>query len=222
MLVRIPGGTFQMGSNEYDAEKPVHAVTLPTYLMARVPVTNAQFARFVSATRHDAGSKWRHYASKWGDQAPVVCVTWFDATAYCAWAGLRLPTEAEWEYVARGPQSLSYPWGNEWDASRCRNSVGGSWGAAGSAASVGTYPSGASPFGCLDMAGNVWQWTSSWYDGYPGSTHHDGSFGQINRVLRGGSWYDNIPSLFRGAYRDAGDPVLRHNYCSFRCARGAP
>ena len=105
VLVKIPGGTFQMGSNEQDAEKPIHAVTLSAFLMARVPVTNAQFARFVSATGFDAGTEWTSYASNWGDQAPVVCVNWNDATAYCRWAGLRLPTEEEWEYAApRSPQ----------------------------------------------------------------------------------------------------------------------
>ena len=151
VLVKIPGGTFQMGSNERDREKPPHSVTMPAYLLARVPVTNAQFARFVSATSHDAGSDWKQYASKLGDQAPVVCVNWNDATAYCTWAGLRLPTEEEWEYAARGPQSLVYPWGNDWDPSRCQNSVGSN--NPDRAAPVGSFPSGASPFGCLDMAG---------------------------------------------------------------------
>ena len=218
VLIRIPSGTFQMGSNEQDCEKPIHAVTLPPFLMARVPVTNAQFARFISATGFDAGTEWKIYALRWGDQAPVVCVNWNDATAYCAWAGLRLPTEAEWEFAARGPQSLVYPWGNAWDQSRCQNSVGGN---PDRAAPVGSFPSGASPFGCLDMAGNVWEWTGSWYDRYPGSTHLDSRFGQKHLVLRGGAWDFYDPSNFRGASRYWINSGTRYSYygCSFRCAK---
>ena len=215
VLIKIPGGTFTMGSNDREDEKPPHRVTLPACLLARVPVTNSQFARFVSATSHDAGSDWKQYASEWGEQAPVVCVSWNDATAYCTWAGLRLPTEEEWEYAARGPQSLVYPWGNAWDPSRCRNSEGSN----GRTDPVGSFPSGASPFGCLDMTGSVWQWTSSWYDRYPGNTTSHDMFGQKVRVLRGGAWGNYGPTLFRGAYRDGVVPVDRYINNGWRCAR---
>ena len=217
VLVRIPGGTFQMGSNERDEEKPPHSVTLPAYLLARVPVTNAQFARFVATTGHDAGSFWRQFASKWGDQASVVCVSWNDATAYCTWAGLRLPTEEEWELGARGTEGYTYPWGNDWDASRCKNSMDTS---SDGAAPVGSFPTGASPFGCLDMVGNVWHWTSSWYDRYPGSTTSNNQFGQKYRVLRGGAANTyTYPSYFRGACRSGLCTDNRVNFTGYRCAR---
>ena len=220
VLVQIPSGTFQMGSNEREVEKPVHIVTVPSYFMARVPVTNTQFLRFVSATSYTAKRNWQEFASKWGEQAPVVRVSWDDARAYCAWAGLRLPSETEWEYAARGPQSLIYPWGNSWEDGRCHSSVGGRLESAGGVAPVGSYLSGASPFGCLDMAGNVWQWTSSWLEAYPGSTFSCNAYGHKCRVLRGGCWNGNEPTAFRAAARNGGISG-DHSY-GFRCARSAP
>lgn len=126
-----------MGSNTGDGdEQPPHSVTLAPYWIGKVPVTNAQFRRFVSATGHRAAGDWSQYERKWGAQAPVVDVSWHDANAYCQWAGLRLPTEAEWEFAARGTDGRAYPWGNKRDASRCRNSVGTS---SEGATSVGSY-----------------------------------------------------------------------------------
>ena len=219
VLVAIPGGTFTMGSDDGSSnEKPSHRVTLQPYYIGKTPVTNAQYRRFVSATGHQSAGRWDDYASRWGDQAPVVCVSWSDANAYCRWAGLRLPTEAEWEYAARGTDGRAYPWGNPWDPSRCRNSVGGN---AGSAVAVGSYPNGASPFGCLDMAGNVLQWCASLYRPYPYSATDGredvGASG--DRVLRGGSWYFYNPSFFRSASRASLAPDDRNNSLGFRVAR---
>ena len=163
VLVVVPGGTFTMGSDELPNEKPPHRVTLAAYCIGKYAVTNRQFKKFVSATGYDAGGDWRSWAAKWGEQAPVVCVSWHDAVAYCRWAGLRLPTEAEWEYAARGPEGRKYPWGDKWDGSRCNNAVKGSKGP-GKAVAVGSYPSGASWCGALDMAGNVRQFTTSLYE----------------------------------------------------------
>lgn len=218
VMVRIPGGTFTMGSSGDAAEGPPQEVTLPPYLVALVPVTNAQFARFVSASGHDAGGKWKECASKWGEQAPVVYVNWHDAAAYCSWAGLRLPTEAEWELAARGTRSYVYPWGNEWDPSRCQNSAGSQ--VPDRVAPVGSFPAGASPFGCQDMAGNVWQWTSSWYEPYPGNPSTDPDFGRRFRVMRGGSWTNSRATFFRGAARGWLAPERRSGVNGgFRCAR---
>ena len=219
VLVLIPGGTLLVGSNGPDNEKPPRSVTLPPFLMARVPVTNAQFARYLSATGRDAGRLWKEHASTWGDQAPVVCVSWDDATAYCLWARLQLPTEEQWELAARGTQGSTWPWGNTWDATRCRNSVDSP---AAGAAPVGRYPSGASPFGCLDMAGNVWQWTASWYERPQDSATPDDELVQDYRVMRGGAWHDFNPANFRGACRIGIRAANRtvHSYGhGFRCAR---
>jgi formylglycine-generating enzyme required for sulfatase activity len=197
VLIHVPAGAFTMGSNDFDSEKPPHRVTLQPYLIGKFPVTAAQFRGFVRATGHKAAGDWERYAREWGDDCPVVDVSWHDAEAYCRWAGLRLPTEPEWEYAARGPQSRVYPWGDAWDPERA-------WWKANSsnrAHPVGTKPSGASPFGALDMAGNVWEWTASWYDRYPGNRDSHNDFGQKYRVLRGGSWNVDNPQFLRGANR---------------------
>ena len=222
VLIAVPGATFTMGSSDGEGEgdeRPPHSVTLRHYYIAKYDVTNAQFRRFASATGHRTAGNWQTYASRWGEQAPVVEVSWNDAVAYCRWAGLRLPTEAEWEYAARGPNSLTYPWGNDWDASRCQNSVGSN--SPGKAAPVGSFPSGASPFGALDMAGNVWQWTSSTYKPYPyrSTDGREASGGTGPFVLRGGAWSFSYPPYFRGACRNGHDPDDRNSDFGWRCAR---
>ena len=155
-MIRIPGGTVTLG--EDGGSNPRHTVTLAPYEIGETEVTNAEFACFVEATGYNAGTEWKKYASENGPYAPVVCVSWHDASAYCEWVGGRLPTSDEWEYAARGDDGRIYPWGNEWDPSRCSNSVEN---LQDKPAPVGSFPSGASPFGCLDMAGNVWEWTAS-------------------------------------------------------------
>ena len=149
-MIMIPGGKFTNGRGR--------EVALAAYKIGKNEVTNAEFAAFVEATSYDAGSEWRGYAEKNGPTCPVVCVNNADAEAYCAWAGGRLPTENEWEYAATGGDGRQYPWGNEWDATRCCNSAGSR---RSGPMPVGSFPEGASPFGCLDMAGNVWERTSS-------------------------------------------------------------
>jgi formylglycine-generating enzyme required for sulfatase activity len=223
ILIRIPGGTYTMGSDEGDSdEKPAHQVTLQPYAMGKTEVTNAQYRAFVAATHHETAGDWAAYAGTWGDQAPVVGVSWHDATAYCQWAGLRLPTEAEWEAAARGPEGRTYPWGDTWDASKCSNSVGGRPGSAGTPVAVGSYPQGASPFGCLDMAGNVWEWCSSKYQPYPydAADGREASAGREDRVLRGGSLISSfVPIRFRGAYRYRSLPTYGYDLRGFRAAR---
>jgi len=221
VLIRIPGGTYTMGSYKGNPdEKPAHQVTLQPYAIGKTEVTNAQYRTFVAATHHKTAGDWASYARKWGEQAPVVGVSWYDANAYCQWAGLRLPTEAEWEAAARGPEGRTYPWGDAWDASRCRNSVEGSLISAQSPVAVGSYPQGASPLGCLDMAGNVWEWCSSKYKPYPydAADGREGATGREDRVLRGGSWYGSYPDWYRGADRFRFDPANSDLSWGFRAA----
>ncbi len=219
-MILIPERTFTIGSEGGDAdpdEQPARQLKLGPFLIGRTEVTNAQFSKFVQATSYKStaettgnakiwdGSQWvtepdgswRTLSERWGPDAPVVCVSWDDAQAYCRWAGGRLPTEAEWEAAARGPEGLEYPWGQTWDADRAWHKDNSGM----RAHEVGELPSGASPFGCLDMSGNVWEWTSDYYDVYPGGSVQSDDFGTKNRVARGGSWNSEGAKKFRGGYR---------------------
>ncbi len=158
-MLWIPAGQFLMGSTENDKdagsdEKPQHMVSLDGYWMYKNDVTVAQYRTFCQATRRQMPD-----APSWGwrDDHPMVNVTWDDANAYAEWAGASLPTEAEWEKAARGTDGRIYPWGNDWDASKCSNSTGSN-DSPGQISPVGSFPAGVSPYGCLDMAGNVDQW----------------------------------------------------------------
>jgi len=220
-LVFVPAGDFLMGSPDDDPEawpdqQPQRAVYLDAYWIDRTEVTNAMFEQFVEATGHNAGSYWRIIASGKPDH-PVVYMNWFDADAYCEWAGRSLPTEAQWEKAARGTDGRKYPWGNEPpDEGRCNF-----YGNEGGTTAVGSYPAGASPYGALDMAGNVWELVADWYDsGYyavsPRRNPPGPSAGEY-RVLRGGSWFD-VARLVRSSSRLNGPPVLRIDFFGFRCA----
>lgn len=207
-LIHISGGTFAMGSTYGQDNNPQRQVTLAPYRIGKYAVTNAQFQRFVEGTGYDAGSNWRDCASEGGESSPVVCIDWNDANKYCDWGGVRLPTEEEWEYAARGRDGRLYPWGNDWDASRCANAVGveaalGFCARYDHLTAVGSFLSGASPFGCLDMAGNVWQWTRS-------------------GVLRGGAYDSNHPDDFRATCRFTNGIDLRWNSIGFRVAKSVP
>ena len=213
-MVWVPPGEFMMGSNDgEDDEKPVHRVRITRgFWLGKCTVTNAQYRRFCGATGRSFPSD-----SNQGEEHPVVCVSWDDAVAYSQHYALRLPTEAEWEYAARGPEGRVYPWGNEWDAKRCCN-----WenrGPGGRTFPVGSFPQGASWCGALDMAGNVWQWCKDWYDAkyYAGSPAKDppGPTSGPERVLRGGSWYF-VPNLCRSAVRYGDVPACRDYDCGFR------
>jgi formylglycine-generating enzyme required for sulfatase activity len=213
VMIFIPKGEFLMGSNDYDDEKPPHRVTLDDYWIYKFPVTVAQYRRFCQATgrQEPLPPNWG-----WQDDHPIVNVSWNDATAYATWAGVRLPTEAEWEKAARGTDGRRYPWGNEWDASRCNNWKTGPE----QTTPVGSYPQGVSPYGVHDMVGNVWEWCADWYgENYyrtaPSENPKGPGWGQY-RVLRGGSWYLN-PRLVRVAFRDWLAPDFRNYIVGFRC-----
>jgi formylglycine-generating enzyme required for sulfatase activity len=205
-LCPVAAGSFLMGSDPTrdkqagGDEQPQHTLTLPAYAIARFPVTVAEYTCFLSSGRTPPKS-WLQQRSN-PDHA-VEFVSWQDAVAYAAWLAQvsgdpwRLTTEAEWEKAARGTDGRLYPWGDQWGETRARANK---W--FGGAAAIGSYPSGASPYGVQDLAGNVWEWTSSLKMPYP----YNESDGRENptapgdRVLRGGSWYSPL-SFVRAAYR---------------------
>jgi formylglycine-generating enzyme required for sulfatase activity len=230
----------------FRSEGPQHQVFLDAFAIDRYEVTNAQFEKFVAAQRYQTtaerdGSGWvrREKDGTWaweevkgatwrapggpGTSAvpthPVVQVSWHDAEAYCAWAGGRLPTEAEWEKAARGPDGRRYPWGNDWDATRAnaRHARKGTM-------AVGSHPSGVSPYGVHDMSGNVWEWTADWYaPGYYALSPQRSPTGPPTgeqRVLRGGSWI-NEHFFLALTHRVEGKPGAHANNLGFRCARSA-
>jgi formylglycine-generating enzyme required for sulfatase activity len=217
-LVYIPAGEFLMGSADSDGEafsneKPQHRVYLDAYWIDRTEVTQGMYARCVAA-----GKCMQPDCSHGGDNYPVVCMGWDDAAAYCAWAGRRLPTEAEWEKAARGMDGRKYPWGNRAPDSGLLNFNRN----VGNTTEVGHYPGGASPYGVLDLAGNVTEWVADWYAAnyYASSPsrHPSGPSSGKYRVLRGGSWAYDLLSI-RLAIR-YGFPPDRQNDCGgFRCAR---
>jgi formylglycine-generating enzyme required for sulfatase activity len=218
-MVLIPAGEFIMGST-VENESPPHPVSVTAFEIDRFEVTNDAFQQFVADTGYQteaeqAGeeSNWRAYAEG-NPRHPVVKVTWNDAGAYCQWAGKRLPTEAEWEKAARGTEQLVYPWGNEWDPDRANTKVSGYRGTT----VVGSFPQGVSPYGLMDMAGNVAEWTSDWYEAYPGSSFSSPYFGEQYRVIRGGGWFSDEEQV-RTTERSASSEDLRNDDVGFRCAR---
>ncbi|MCW3094831.1 MAG: exported protein of unknown function, partial [Chthonomonadaceae bacterium] len=225
-MVFIPAGEFTMGSNDSDSEKPVHTVMLDGYYIYLTPVTVGQYLKFCDETGH-ARPPAPNFNPNWSNRDhPIVNVSYNDALAYCAWAGVKLPTEAQWEKAARGTDGRKFPWGNDFDRSKLWASS--KFGDAGGTKPVGSFPSGASPFGVLDMAGNVWQWCSDWYDPNFYSSRlaternpENQSVGdQKFRVLRGGSWDSCDPLDFLSADRHDDVPDDWYNYIGFRCVSG--
>ncbi|MCW3054373.1 MAG: hypothetical protein JWN14_3543, partial [Chthonomonadales bacterium] len=227
-MVFIPAGEFTMGSNDGAAnERPAHKVMLDAYYIYRTPVTAAQYLKFCDETGHKKpdAPKFNPTWSKRDD--PIVNVSYNDALAYCAWAGVKLPTEAQWEKAARGTDGRKYPWGDEFDRSKLWSSTRKEADAGGTKP-VGSFPSGASPFGVLDMAGNVYQWCSDWYDeGFYGSQFatarnpENQSIGdKKKRVLRSASWGNLDPGDFRSAGRSSVEPDAWDISGGFRCVSG--
>ena len=226
ILIYIPPGEFIMGSLEGEGdsdEHPQHRVYLDGYFIGKYEVTVAQFRKFCEET----GYKMPEQPSWNKDKHPVVNVTWEDAVEYCKWAGLRLPTEAEWEKAARGTDGRKYPWGNHepyYNGRYYANYDPGNYSEDGYkyTAPVGSYPHGASPYGCMDMAGNVWEWCYDWYDEdyYRNSPYRNpkGPSSGTSRVCRGGSWNCSAKSV-RCASRSRGSPSYGWGFLGFRPAR---
>lgn len=220
-LVYVPAGAFVMGRNRLwrsTDEGPQHTVTLPEYWIDMFPVTNAQFAQFVSETHYDTHGSWPSAFTPEKAQHPVVNVTWNDACAYSQWCGKRLPTEAEWEKTARGIDRRAYPWGNAWTPQKCNVSGHGT-------TPVGTYCEGMSPYGCHDMAGNVFEWCSDWYQKqyYPTSPLYNpqGPSSGSHRVIRGGSW-DFSAKFCRTTYRYLAIASNHYRNLGMRLVASAP
>ncbi len=214
-MVYVPVGEFLMGSTADDKEakdneKPQHRVTLDAYWIDKTEVTNDQYGKCVGAGACAAPGGSDYYNGV-KNQRPVVYVRWGDAATYCEWVGRRLPSEAEWEKAARGTDGRMYPWGNALPDGTLANMGENT-------TSVWSYPAGASPYGALDMAGNVWEWVEDWFaaDYYADSpvANPPGPASDGYRVVRGG------PSRgLRSAYRSAQDPAYRNDDLGFRCAR---
>ena len=248
-MVLISGGTFFMGARKendqeqnfdkqaYDRESPVHQVELSPFYISKYPVTVGQYGRFIEDGGYKEKCYWKEgrfgrfeKPDKWEEQQqypshPVIYVGWYEAAAYAAWAGGRLPTEAEWERVARGParEYRKYPWGNEEPTGETANFYRSG---IGKVSSVGIFPQSCSPEGVIDMAGNVWEWCGDWYseDYYRACAREGvvkGPLGPENgkyRVLRGGA-FDDLPGYLRCAYRGRSDPHDRYDDIGFRVVR---
>ena len=198
-MVLVPAGTFTMGQDTGASdpdETPQHSVYLDDFYIDRTEVTNAEFKAFCDATErvYPNSPYWDEGYFLGSPDHPVVSITYEQARAYCAWAGKRLPTEAEWEKAARGTDARLYPWGNVWDTERANlwgNDIGPDQFYR--TAPAGSFPKGASPYGALDLIGNVWEWCADWYDPtYYAQSPARSPRGPKNattvRVVRGGSF----------------------------------
>jgi len=218
-MIYIPAGPFLMGNSRRMADaNPSRTVTLSGFYIDKTPVTVGMYRRYCKETGRRM--LWAPKDPR-ADDYPISTASYDEAAAYCRWAGGRLPTEAEWEKAARGTDGRIYPWGNAFDRSRLRCSQS-ALGDVGGTAPVGSYPSGASPYGVLDMAGNVYQWCSDWFSAdYPKTAplvNPTGPATGKERVLRGGSWNFFAPNSFFSFRRFGQAPDRRTNGLGFRCA----
>ncbi|MCI0551850.1 MAG: SUMF1/EgtB/PvdO family nonheme iron enzyme [Anaerolineae bacterium] len=233
-MLYVPAGEFIMGGDVYYDEKPIHTVNLNAFWIDQTEVTNAMFAEFLTeeGNREEGGVPWLDsqdedtqihlqedswQADQGFENYPVIEVTWYGANAYCSWAGRRLPTEAEWEKVARGTNGNIYPWGNDApnpDLLNFNDNIGAT-------TKTGSYPNGASPYGALDMTGNVWEWVAdrhsrTYYTNSPVDNPVGPETGFF-RVLRGGAW-NYRDTYARTIHRHRGVPIISHDFIGFRCA----
>ena len=217
-MVYIPSGEFDFGSNRGDpCEAPAQVVFLPAYYIDKTEVTNWDYKKFVDATERRAPVHWDGAAIPPGlEDHPVVWVSWEDAKAYVEWIGARLPSEMEWEKAARGERGLTYPWGNQFDTTRCNTWESGVHGPV----PVGSFPEGRSPHGVLDMAGNVAEWVADVFKPYPGSMVVLDQYSKNLHILRGGSWTFN-DYYARTTHRYPRKPNETHGSYGFRTVRDA-
>lgn len=240
-MITIPAGQFIMGVDDARADpqdRPQHKVSLNAYQIDKYPITNAQYARFVAASGYRPPLYWSKGKIPAGlELHPVTMVSWHDASAYAKWAGKRLPTEQEWERAARGLDGRRWPWGNKMDPSRLNT-----YHQVGSTSKVGAYPTGASPDGLMDMAGNVSQWVQDDFLPYAGTDASEDIFkakalkkpessaergmnmvdfvntDQRYKVMRGGSWKGD-PFSTATYHRNFSWPEFAADFFGFRCAQ---
>jgi len=258
-IVLIPAGDFWMGRNHFFLfdelnwtlrprldDRPVHQLSMDAFYMDKYEVTNAEYERFTEAAKHEKPWHWPGgKVTQEMQKKPVYNVSWFDADAYCKWAGKRLPTEAEWEKAARGGLDRKlYWWGDDLlpqryfdgqappppagdDAKETKQPPRGRWGAPNGPADVGSYP--ANGYGLYDVTGNVWEWVSDWYDKdyyleTPDKNPQGPESGKY-KVARGGGWSstEDLPqrSILGVHYRNYADPSDKSNVLGFRCAKPA-
>lgn len=223
-MVYLPAGTFRMGSADPAdrCEGPVDEVTLGAYLISKFEVTVSQYEKFLRASGHRQPPNWK--LQRKVPEAPVNWVAYGDAVAYANWCGMRLPTEAEWEYAARGDDQRPYPWGGDEPTPELAV-CGKPWvddPYQSSAEVHGRHPQGQSPFGVYDMAGNLWEWTGDWFGcGYPPGPRTDprGEDSGKRRVARGGSWREDCSSYHRASTRMSFFPEERLNHLGFRVVK---
>jgi formylglycine-generating enzyme required for sulfatase activity/DNA-binding CsgD family transcriptional regulator len=241
LLVYVPAGEFRMGSRDGDPqtsveELPQHAIYLDGYWIDQNEVTNQQYAMCVADSgactppiKTNSLSRNSYYDDYQYANYPVIFVSWSQAAAYCTWAGRQLPTEAEWEKAARGPEGRIYPWGNNFNgtlANYCDVNCNNGWkddrfdDGYTDTAPAGGYPGGASVYGALNMAGNVYEWVADWYGPYDriSQSNPTGPDSGQERIMRGGSWGDDIGHI-RAAIRSHVPPDYWTDYIGFRCAR---
>ncbi len=225
-LVFVPGGKYRMGADHLDVEEmPEHAVQLSPFWIGKFPVTNVQYAKFLSHNPGQPTPKFWHDERFNHPAQPVVGVTWNEARDYCIWADLELPSEARWEAAARGPEGRSYPWGEQEPTPDLANSSSADFSLRrGKTSTVGAYPDGAGPFGTLDQAGNVEEWCLDAWDEQiyrkrdaPSTDPVSHSGENVDRVLRGGCWAFK-PEFLHCASRDWLGPDNRCPYIGFRVA----
>lgn len=219
-MVLVPGGDFTIGSNKsYDNEKPQRKTNLAGFYIDVYEVTNGEYKLFCDATSrpYPAAPAWDKDYFLTKPNYPVINVSWEDATAYAQWVGKRLPTEEEWEKAARGSENRIWPWGKDFQISFANlqgNEDGYDY-----AAPIGSFKGGISTFGAYDMAGNVWEWTSSQFKPYPGGPEKDALYKQDCRVIRGGG-FQAPPTILKGmTFRFPSDPKMAYEATGFRCAR---
>lgn len=220
-MVVVPAGPFTMGSDGWwPKSQPAHKVDLNAFYIDKYEVTNQKYRAFVDATKRTPPENWTDGKIPPGkSHHPVVFVSWYDADAYCKWAGKRLPTEAEWEKAARGTDGRTFPWGNKFAKEKGNTPQYGH----GDTMPVGSFDSGKSPYGAYDMAGNAFEWVEDWFKPYPGNKHPDDNYGEKYKVVRGGSWYDctyykcgiSAPTYNRIFFHS----MTRNNNFGFRCAK---
>jgi formylglycine-generating enzyme required for sulfatase activity len=245
-MIYVPAGDFLMGSTAADKavddEQPQHTAYLDAFWIDRTEVTNAQYVQFLNILGEYRGTcegrdcietkvededshilrqDGRYVVESGFEDHPVIEVTWYGAQAYCKWAGARLPTEAEWEKAARGADGRMYPWGS--DAPDCSKAQYAD--CSGMTVPVGTRLAGASPYGVLDMAGNVWEWVADWYDAayygsFPAQNPKGANSGE-HKVFRGGSW-GYLPKFTRTTDRARNHPTYAGFNLGFRCATLVP